>query len=101
MRPTKEIIDEIHNLEKMKPNVLPRSAFGDNHHDAIDAQVRALREGMDEGCAYDTFDVTGDEDIDADEGRAENVLSAALDAIRWAEGESEEAPSTEWSTLVK
>ena len=42
MRTGKEIAAEIAKLKKMKPDVRKTSMFGDNHHDAIDAQVDVL-----------------------------------------------------------
>jgi len=91
-KPTaEEIVAEVATLKTMKPTVLKSSAFGDNHHNAIDAQVEALemRKGEDE--IYDEL---------ADE--ADNVRDAALEAVRWMEGESEDgAPSENWKSLVR
>ena len=42
MRVKKQIDKEIAALKKMKPNVRRSSAFGDNHHAAIDAQIDVL-----------------------------------------------------------
>ena len=85
-----EIVAEIATLKTMKPNVRKSSAFGDNHHNAIDAQIEALEMRMDEDEVYDKM---------ADE--ADNVRDGALEAVRWMEGESEDgAPSENWKSLV-
>lgn len=85
-----EIVAEAATLKKMKPTVLKSSAFGDNHHNAIDAQIEALEMRKSEEEIYDEL---------ADE--ADNVRDAALEAVRWMEGESEDgAPSDNWKSLV-
>ncbi len=93
-RPTPaQVKDEIAKLKKMKPNVRMTSNFGDNHHDAIDAQLDVLEEGLDNDEIYDRF-----------EDGPQNVLDAALEAMGWMDGGSYgegERPSKEWKSLLK
>lgn len=100
MKTTEEIAKCVGELREIKPRVRKQSAFGDNHHDAIEAQIEALMELMDVDDAYSKYEPTGDDDIDSDEGRAENVLNAALDAIRWRD-ETEDYPVDGWQSLVR
>lgn len=95
MRTKDEIDAEAARLEAMKPTVRKCSGFGDNHHNAIDAQVQVLREGMSND---DIFDAWGDEEIDEFE---QNVLDAAIQAQDWMRGDTDEAPSVEWQDLVQ
>lgn len=91
---TKEQIDaEIAALNEMKPSVRHRSAFGDDHHEAIEAQLSVLRERMDSDEIYAAW---GDEDADE---FAQNVLDEALAARDWLIGD-EPAPSEGWACLV-
>lgn len=99
MKSKQQIQYEIKALKAIKPNVRMTSAFGDNHHDAIDAQITVLEDGLEDGQIYDKFEPF-DEETDADEGRAENVLDAAMQAFRWRSGESDEVPSEDWKSLA-
>lgn len=94
MRSQDEIDTEAKKLEEMKPTVRRCSSFGDNHHDAIDAQVRVLRERMSEDDIYSEF---GDEGMD---DFAQNVLDEALEARWWMCGDNDTAPSEAWKDLV-
>jgi hypothetical protein len=86
------IAQEIAALEKMKPTLLPHSKFGDDHHEAIEAQLEVLRNRWDE-----------DDDVDENYGDAEdNVRDAAKDAMEWLKGEGETETITEtWESLVR
>lgn len=104
MKTTEEITTEIATLKAMKPNVRKTSSFGDNHHDAIEAQIEVLENGMSTDEIYDKWETTDDEDIDFDEGRAENVVNSALEAQMWRDDDGSEgplaAPSEEWKSLL-
>lgn len=90
MKPTdQEIQDEITALQTMKPKVRKISGFGDNHHDAIDAQVRVLKERMRESRVWDVY---GD--------RIDNVLDSAKEAQEWLEDADNAKPSDGWKELV-
>ena len=78
-----EIKTEIQALKDAKPKVRRRNHFGDDLHEAIDAQIEVLRDGLDEGQVYDTFE-------DPDDPDDRNQLDAALDALAWMEGEERE-----------
>lgn len=80
MKTQAEIEAQIKALENVKEKVVPASAFGDNHLDAIDAQIQVLERDMESDEIHDEY---GD-------GIAEqNVLTAALDAREWKDGESD------------
>lgn len=95
--PSAEEIDaEIKTLREMKPTVLRSSAFGDNHHDAIDCQITVLEKRMTESAIYDRNEGAAEDE----EFYADNERDAALDACRWMNGESDEKPSEGWKELV-
>lgn len=100
-RTEEEITAEIKLLREMKPNVRRTSVFGDNHHDAIDAQVTVLEDELDNDAIYDRFEPGDSEDINFDEGRAENVLNSAIEAMEWRDGDAKETPSEGWKSLLK
>lgn len=96
-KPTdKQIAAEIAALKNMKPNVRRQSAFGDDHHAAIDAQIDVLENRLTDGKIYDRYEPTGDSDCDRDDGRGDNVLSSAIDAQQWRDGDKAEKPSADW-----
>ena len=98
MKITSEIEAEIAALTAMKPTVRKFSAFGDNHHKAIDAQVETLTARLDANAVHDSFG----EDAMADEF-SQNELDAALAASDWMLGlaADDEPPSADWQSLVK
>jgi hypothetical protein len=100
-KPTdKQIAAEIAALKKLKPRLRKSSVFGDDHHAAVDAQIAVLEERLSDGKIYDRFESTGFTDIDHGEGRGDNVLSAAIDAQQWRDGDKEDKPSSEWRELT-
>lgn len=99
MKTPAQIAKEIEALKAIKPKVRKTSIFGDNHHDAIDAQIDVLANNRTEGYIYDRWEPTGGE-CDKDDGKTENVLMAALDARRWMSGESKDKPAKDWKELT-
>ncbi|RYD39466.1 MAG: hypothetical protein EOP85_15900 [Verrucomicrobiaceae bacterium] len=97
MRTEEEITAEITELEAIKPKVRHRSAFGDNHRDAVDAQVTVLKDKMDEGAIWDRHENA----MDDEEFYAENERDSALEAARWLHGETDEKPSAGWEDLLE
>lgn len=96
--PTKDQIEkEIQTLKEMMPNVRKTSMFGDNHHDAIDAQVEVLKEDLDEDEIDQRYGGTDDE---TSAEKPLNVLESALDAFNWLSGEAKDPPSKEWKDLL-
>lgn len=88
---------EIEALKALKPKVRRHNAFGDDHREAIDAQISVLEERMTLDKIYDTW---GDEAMDE---FAQNVLDAAIEARDWMTGElaeDEGKPSDGWSELA-
>ena len=79
-RNQKEIDTEIVKLQEIKPKVLKESMFGDNHHDAIDGQIRVLKDDLSEdniNFMRDDGDIT------------DSVAEAMHDAVAWVEGDYE------------
>jgi hypothetical protein len=87
----KEIAAEVATLKAMKPNVLKSSAFGDNHHNAIESQIEVMETGMEESEIYDNQE---------NENWPENVVDSALEARRWLDGDEDYPPSEGWKPLV-
>lgn len=85
MKTAEEIKKEIKKLEEMKPRVARFSAFGDDHHAAIDAQISVLEEEMSEGRVWDFWP-----------DPETNTHDAAMRAMRWMR---EESPSEGWPEL--
>ena len=97
-----EIAAEIAALKEIKPRVRKCSAFGDDHHAALDAQVEVLERRMSNDKVYDRFEPTDNEDCDYDEGRSESILNAAVEALLWMNNEAADpaAPSENWKDLT-
>lgn len=105
-----EINAEIELLRDLRGRIPSRSLFGDDNLSHIDAQIRVLDERMDDGDAYDHYQpYTSDDDRDEDEcaelneieGRTDELVSEALDAVRWLEGDSLESLAGNWEGIVK
>jgi hypothetical protein len=89
-----QIIAEIAALVALKPKVRKRTAFGDDNHAAIDAQLAVLRERMSSDEVYDAY---GDEDADEFD---QHTFDAALSACDWMTGmlaSDEESPAASWA----
>lgn len=100
-KPTKKQIEEqIKLLAEMKPRVMRRSGFGDDHHAAIDAQLVVLRERLTEDGVYDRFPCR--EESDSEDAVPMNVYESALEAAQWLQGESEYKTIIEnWAGLCR
>jgi len=73
MKTKKEIEKQIEALKTVRPKIVPKSTFGEDNLERLDAQVAVLEKLMDDEDIWDRWD---DEDI----------ISHALDARRWLEG---------------
>jgi hypothetical protein len=92
-KPTQtEIQAEINKLEDMKPRVLRRSFFGDDHHAAIEFQIEILQGDVDRDEVEDKLD-NGE--------IQQNVFDAGREALDWMEGEIDDTPSDSWKTLIR
>ncbi len=94
MRTEKEIKDQIAALKKIKPTVLRRSFFGDDHHAAIDAQIETLQNKY----SYRTIDNRNGAEWE------ENEADSARSACDWMGGEDLEdgpTPADTWKELVR
>lgn len=92
MRSKAEIDAEIKTLIEMKPRVIHRSAFGDDHHRAIDVIVHVLTERMDQDEIDENYSESNE---DADPDRA-----AANEALEWMEGDADDPPSDDYKSLA-
>ena len=89
-RTTREISVEREKLIEMKPRVRQTSAFGDDNHDAIDAQIEVLNCHMSEDRVYREYQ----------DGES-HVFDSALEAAEWMAGENDGgSPSEEWECLT-
>lgn len=89
-----QINAEISALVALKPKVRERTAFGDDNHAAIDAQLAVLRERMSSDEVYDAY---GDEDADEFD---QHTFDAALSACDWMTGmlaSDEDSPAASWA----
>ena len=92
-KPTQAKINAvIARLKEMKPGVRRTSAFGDDHHRAINAQVEVLTQNLSEDDIYDRW------------SSVDNVKDAALEARAWIDGESDPLldganPAEGWTEL--
>jgi len=86
----KQVKAEIEKLREMKPFVRQFTAFGDNNHDRIDCEIKALEDDMDDDATYDEWP---DDEADADS------RSSAQFAIAWRDGDEAESPSENWAIL--
>jgi hypothetical protein len=90
--PTKDdITSEIALLTQMKPNVRESSIFGDNHHDAIDAQIEILAGRTRKSDINDLRD---------NEDWTDHVADSAQEAADWMMGYTKDKPSDEWKELL-
>lgn len=82
MKPNpEEIKAEIEKLRDLKPRIRQYSAFGDDNHAAIGAEILVLEGRLFEDC--------------------EHNLDAALAARSWLDGYEETPPSEGWESLVQ
>lgn len=85
-KPTaEEIQKEAAALEEMMPRVRRFTAFGDDNHSFIKAQIQVLKRQMSEDEIYSRFD--GDDATNAMEARA------------WIDGQADESPVESWKCL--
>lgn len=103
MRTDEEINAEVEKLTEMKPKVVRMTAFGDDNHESIDAQIELLKERMDEDAMCER---TQYEDDIEENGRDDSKWSPhagdiARQALDWMNGDSDESPSSDWEPLVK
>ena len=80
-----EVAAEIVALKEMKPYVRQHSAFGDDNHAAMDAQIDVLEKLHSYDEIYDLYKVA-------------NVMDAAIDAREWLD-RGEGKMSESWRCL--
>lgn len=101
-KPTaKAIAAEVAKLKAMKPKVRRYSAFGDDNHVAIEAQIEVLEKNLTD-TMIDSRSVFEDEDDyeESDKWKT-NTRDAACEARKWLDGKSEDGkPSQGWENLV-
>ena len=102
-KPTpEEIKTEIKILEDYRTRVRPTSVFGDDHREAIAAQIEVLQ-GLKSRDDYVSEEDEVDEDADEDvETVRQNIIDAVDTAEQWMEEGSEDGPpSKEWESLLE
>lgn len=98
MKSRKQIEEEIIALEEIKPRVRRFSAFNDDHHAAIDAQIEVLRENLSEDDIFDRQDGASEDELFS----ADNEVDAAREAAFWRDDDDYEdgSPSSQWEELA-
>jgi len=97
LKTAEEIAAEITLLKELLPKVRHKSTFGDDHREAIKAQIAVLESRMNmDAIERDWGDDTADE-------YEQNVHESACEAHDWYTGllaASEGKPSDNWASLV-
>jgi hypothetical protein len=70
-------------LTKIKPTVRHFTAFGEDHHAAIEAQCDVIERLMSDDAIFTKYSP----DEAWGQSRPQNVMDAALDARRWLDGQ--------------
>jgi len=87
MKTKEQITKEIEALKTVRPNVRPRSLFGDDNLAALDAQISVLENDWGNNDIYDEYDRAG---------LSEEILSSALYARQWIEGKNDDDLAEGW-----
>jgi hypothetical protein len=93
MRTKEEINEQVKWLRENKHRIPVTNAFGDNHHDAIDAQIRVLEDEMDEDTVEHEFPY---HDPETGEGYEDNVRENARQASDWLHDFNDVPPKEDW-----
>jgi hypothetical protein len=88
-RSNEEIAKELRTLRSLISRVPSETIFGDDNQEAIEAQIKVIKENMDFEEAVDMF-----------EGQGTHTLSNAVDAVRWL-WDDDEPVSQSWSDLAE
>lgn len=100
-KPTAEAIKaEIEALKTLKAKVPVLTFFGDNNHDAIDAQIETLERDFSFDTIWNRGPQEDNEDDCSESDWSESERDLALDARRWLDGDESHAPSVDWQELV-
>lgn len=92
MRTQEEITAEIAALNSLRERVPTHTLFGEDNQARIDAQIEVLQDEMDDDEIYDRW-------ADVGEDPNETILSDALDALDWLNGDAP-APSADWADIA-
>ncbi len=96
----KQIYDQISGLAAIKPTVRRKSLFGDDHWEAIDAQIYVLVHRPSEAEVDARFGLDSSLD-DEDQDMSQNTYDSAMDALSWLEGTLKTDLVSAWKELVK
>jgi len=94
-----EIKTEIEALRAMQPRVRKITAFGDNNHDAVFAQIEVLEKDLEDGDVYDRGEADPD-DEDSEPEWTQHEVDAAIEAIEWRDNDGVESMSESWKPLL-
>jgi len=95
MKSKEQIQTEIEALKTVRPNVRPRSAFGDDNLGSVDAQIEVLLHDLDNADIYERYDHCDS---------SEYILESALAARQWINDEEDpdcEGLACEWPLKEK
>lgn len=98
MRTPKEIKQETAALKKVRALLPKLSPHGHDNHACVDAQLEVLKYNMTEDTIYER----GDAEVTVPKRFwTVDVRDSAEAALKWKLGESFEAPSVDWETMVQ
>lgn len=95
MKTKEQITKEIEALKAVRPNVRPRSMFGDDNLGSVDAQIKVLEDNWNDDDIYGEYDHAES---------SEYILDAALAARQWMNDEEDldcEGLACEWPLKEK
>lgn len=90
MKSNEEILVAIVELKAIRPKVIPKTAFGDDNLEALDAQIQVLEELMDIDDIWDEW---------WEEEAEEYVRHSALEADKWLNNQEDtpgESLASQW-----
>lgn len=97
MKTEEQVTAEIAALQAIKPKVRQFTAFHDDNHAGIDAQIQVLTDRMDSEQVHDKYLLAA--------GAGDHVFFEALHASDWLYGllaiDEDKAPSLEWQSLTE
>lgn len=100
MRSDKAIKAEIDKLKVLKPDVPQHTAFGEDNHAAIDAEILVLEKALEGEIGNDEQEIW---DLDEEQGWSDRERENAIEAFEWLTGDKPMLADDPdgWAGLVK
>lgn len=97
MKTKEQIQGQIEWLRLNKNKIPSQSAFGDDNHEKIDAEIITLEQIFSD----DISDEDGAEELAEEKGWDDDTRACALAIIAWITDESADSPEDNWKGLIK